>query len=536
MHRRLRRLSGDHAPQPRIGRADHLCVAILQALLPALLAHDNPGVRIRQHVPQPLLRITHIQWEVNTSGLQDPQHPRHRRRAASQARPHHHLASDSEPAQEVCDAVGFAFQLCPPYLNAPIQHGDGLWIHRRKGRDQLVQQQRTRSRYGRLIHSLDEHAPLRLIEHRQLAQRAFRMCADCAQQRHEASCPVTNRCRVEQVRRVFEQALEPGGPRLYIQGNIELRDPVVVLQRRGRHRRQHCFIGRRVLQHQQHLEQRLALRVLLRPQLGGQFLERHVLVRIRSEGRLLHTFQQLRERLLALQLRAQYHSIDEEPDESFQLPMASACYRGSDDDIPLTREAPQQHLKRREQDHEQGDIAAARELLQRLRLAFRKLHPVQRALEARLRRTRPVARQLQSSRRRPGQLAPPVIQLPLQRFSLQPEPLPQCIVRVLQRQLWQWRFLSLAIGCIERADLPHQHAYRPSVHDYVVHRQQQNVLLLAQLQQHRLKQRSVCQVQTFVQLPLHAAAYFLLARLPRLSAQVPLQQCKSLRGLDHLHC
>ncbi len=46
----------------------------------------------------------------------------------------------------------------------------------------------------------------------------------------------------------------------------------------------------------------------------------------------------------------------------------------------------------------------------------------------------------------------------------------------------------------------------------------------------------MCQIQTFLHLPLHTAAHFLFACLLRLSAQIPLQQSKYSSRIDYLRC
>ncbi len=231
-----------------------------------------------------------------------------------------------------------------------------------------------------------------------------------------------------------------------------------------------------------HLKQRVARQIPLGLQLRHQLLERQILVSVRPERRLLHPPQQLPEAQPPLYLRAQHQGVDEEPDETLDLSMHAPGNRRADHHIALAAPARQHDLQSREQHHVQRGPRLPPQLRQRRGQRLRKCQRPPRPLEARQRWTRPVGRQLQH-RRRPGQLAAPVIQLPLQRFSLQPAPLPQRIVRILHGQVRKRRVLPVPIRCVERAELPHQHAYRPPVRDDVVHRKQQNVLLLTKPQQ-----------------------------------------------------
>src|SRR5262245_7573497 len=88
-------------------------------------------------------------------------------------------------------------------------------------------------------------------------------------------------------------------------------------------RRMRFFLSRpfhrRVLQDQLHLEERRTAQVPLRPQLLLQLLERQVLIRISSQTRILHSFQQLSEALFRSHLHSHHQLVDEEPDQPFYL-------------------------------------------------------------------------------------------------------------------------------------------------------------------------------------------------------------------------
>src|SRR6185295_18233853 len=97
----------------------------------------------------------------------------------------------------------------------------------------------------------------------------------------------------------------------------------------------------------------------------------------------------------------------------------------------------------------------------------------------------------------------PVSGLLLQHFSGEPAPLPRCVVHILHRQGRQ-RVRLLPHKCsVERAQLIDEHAHRPPVRDDVVHRQQQNVLLVSQSDQPPPQQWSPRQIERRLGLPRH---------------------------------
>src|SRR5689334_23373308 len=66
---------------------------------------------------------------------------------------------------------------------------------------------------------------------------------------------------------------------------------------------------------------------------------------------------------------------------------------------------------------------------------------------------------------------------------MQPAPLPQRVVRILNRQLRQRRRPACGERVVQRAQLTHEDSMRPAVRDDVMRRQQQYVLAIGQLQQ-----------------------------------------------------
>ena len=89
----------------------------------------------------------------------------------------------------------------------------------------------------------------------------------------------------------------------------------------------------RVLQHEHHLEQRMAAQVARGSELLDELLEGQVLVGVGSEGRVAHPREQLAKGRIARQVGAQHQRVDEEPDQALQLGAAAPGDRRADRDV-----------------------------------------------------------------------------------------------------------------------------------------------------------------------------------------------------------
>src|ERR1700722_6870147 len=213
--------------------------------------------------------------------------------------------------------------------------------------------------------------------------------------------------------------------------------------------------------------------------LGGQFfhqtLEGQVLMFIGSQRRLPHASQKLTEGLLSLQLRPQHQLVDEKSDQPFGLPPVAVRDVGPHHDIALSRITTQQQLEARQQHYEQRRVLAPRQLPQLPAQLLVQLESDARSPIAPLRGTPKVRQQLQL--RSPGQLLPPVLQLPLQNLALQPLPLPHRVIPILNRQRLQPNIGPTNIAFIQRTQLSTEHIQRPGVPDKVMHCQQKHIAL-----------------------------------------------------------
>lgn len=116
----------------------------------------------------------------------------------------------------------------------------------------------------------------------------------------------------------------------------------------------------------------------------------------------------------------------------------------------------------------------------------------------------------------------PVRQLPCLLARLQPAPLPQRVVAVLDRQRRQLRFGARIMGVVATGEFVDQDIHRPAVGDDVVQGQQQHMLMLGQAQQFHPQQGSARQIERLQRLRFDLAQYRLLTRLRRQLAQIDL--------------
>ncbi len=178
-------------------------------------------------------------------------------------------------------------------------------------------------------------------------------------------------------------------------------------------------------------------------------------MRIGAERGLAGAADQLRAGGIARQVGAQHEGVDEEADQSLHLGAAPVRHREAEREIGLAGPPRQHRLLRGGERHERrrpqapgrrGDPVPARGVQSERDLP---------AARARLRRAGPVGEQRE--RRHPGQARAPPGELLLQHLAVQPPPLPERKVAVLNRERRQ---LSAA-G--EDFQLPRQHADRPAV-------------------------------------------------------------------------
>ncbi len=156
-------------------------------------------------------------------------------------------------------------------------------------------------------------------------------------------------------------------------------------------------------------------------------------MRIPLKCHFAHPPQQIHEARLSGEIAPHHQGVHAESDQPLHLPPHPIRDRCSDRHVLLPGISTQQYAKPRQQRHEQCCAVVPAQSLEVLREPLGNTERLGRSSVRLLRRTQPVRRQLQHWRQT-GELLAPVTQLPLQHFSLQPVPLPLCIVRVLDEQ------------------------------------------------------------------------------------------------------
>ena len=263
-------------------------------------------------------------------------------------------------------------------------------------------------------------------------------------------------------------------------------------------------------------------------------LERHILVHVAAQRRVLDLRQQLQHAWVRVHVHPQRQRVDEEPDQVFQLCALAIGHRRADHHVRLAAQARQQHRPACEQGHEQRRSALLRQPTQARHQPRRQSHRHHPAGVALHLRPHTIRRQLQQHRGT-GQVLAPEGQLLLQHLALQPLPLPGRIVRILNRQRRQRVRLALAVRRVQARHFPHQHTQRPAIGNNVVLRHQQHVLGLRQLQQATADQRTLRQVKRRQSLFRTQRCHRRRLLLRRHPAQIVLGQRKTDRfRRDHL--
>ena len=144
-----------------------------------------------------------------------------------------------------------------------------------------------------------------------------------------------------------------------------------------------------------------------------------------------------------------------------------------------------------------------------------------------------VGRQLQCGEA--SELPFPVRQLILQYRPLQPVPLPDGEVGVLNGQGRQRRRLARGESSTERSELTEEHDERPSIGDDVMNRQEQNMVALAQPHQRGAQQRTSCEIEWAPRLLGGQALRFRLCLGFGAGPEVGDRQRDRQRRRNHLH-
>ncbi len=318
-----------------------------------LLGEEDGSRAVQEGEVEALGGPGRVQRDVATAGLHDAEQGDDHVDGALETEGHGDVGTDAQRAQVPGQLVGARVELVEG--EDGVFEADGGSVGRARGLELegVVEAGVDGNIRGGLVPTAQHLLTLGGGQQRQLGKALLRIGGDGLQQHLE----VPNHARTgglrEQVRIELERAEEAVGRLEEVEAELEPGHRIAVgVQRADGQRGQGNVLRRDVLQHEEGLEQWRAAQVAHRLQLLHQLLERHVLMRIRAQRRLLHAGQHGAEGRAVLQARAQDQGVDEEADEPFQLGEAPAGDGRADDDVLLPGVAGQQQLEGRQQHHE----------------------------------------------------------------------------------------------------------------------------------------------------------------------------------------
>ena len=147
--------------------------------------------------------------------------------------------------------------------------------------------------------------------------------------------------------------------------------------------------------------------------------------------------------------------------------------------------------------------------------------------------TRVVRRQLQHART--SQLLAPVLQQLFESLAFEFTALPDRIVGILHWQFPQIRFRTAAVRVVQSSQFTPQDPQRPSVAGNVVHRQQQHMFVVGQMQQGRSQHPVGTQVKWLLRLQTTASLDLCGLCFCRQRTEILDRQLESPARLNHLH-
>ncbi len=319
---------------------------------------EHRGACVLQHGGEALAGVRGVQRHVGAAGLEDGDEGDNQLQRALQGDGHARVGGDAQAAQVVCELVGPLIELPVGELRGSELAGEldgdlvgeaGDDLREDVGQGGAV---RVLGDGGIPVH---QHLPaLRLGEHGDGRQGRLGPVDERLHQHSEVLRNSSRRGGLEQIGVVPQHPLVALRRLSQVQLQLEPGREVVHLQLPQR-QPLHCRRGHGgVLQGEEHLEERAATQVARGLERLHQLLEGHVLVGVRTEGRLLDLTQQVAERHAGVHLGAQHQRVDEEADEPLQLTPVAPGDGRADADVLLPGVAGEQHLEGGQQGHEGG--------------------------------------------------------------------------------------------------------------------------------------------------------------------------------------
>jgi hypothetical protein len=294
-----------------------------QPVAQVLLGQQHRGAGIVEHERQPLLGVAWIERHIGASGLEDAEHAHDHVQGALDEQADQDVRADAEAAQALGEAAGAGTELGIGQRCGPEDHGDGLRRPECLLLEQIVDAAGESCSSG-VVPVQAELVALRLREQRQLRGRQLRVCQSRGQEALEVSDQAVDGRAVEQIGGELDRTGQPAFPLLEGEREIELRRRPGHVRRPQAQARDLQVLDGNILQHQHHLEQGCLGEAPLRRELLDELFEGHVLVRMGDQRGLAGPAEQLPERGVPGEVRAQHQRVDEEPDQALDLhPVAS---------------------------------------------------------------------------------------------------------------------------------------------------------------------------------------------------------------------
>lgn len=381
--------------------------------------HDaDPGVL--DHEGHALRRVVRIDRNIGRACLQHAVDRDHRVDRALQAQTDPGAAAHPDAGEVVRELVRPSIELRVGHALGARHDGERVRRRARLALEQLVLIQ-LRNLAARPLPDLELGA-LGRGQHRQRVQRRVRVLDDRREQRAVVPDHPRDRRVIEQRRAVLDSPAQPAI-------GLDERDRQLEL-RGARHR-----LGRRieadisglerrhVLERKEHLKQGISRLAAIRPHHLDELLERHVLMRVGVERRVADLPQQRAKRHPERDLGPQHQRVHEATDDALELGPGAVGDRRADDDVGLAGIALDQHVERREQQHERRDALGGRERLKRRGQPLGQREELRRPDERLGVATRPVGRELER-RGHPAQRVLPPFEITAQAAGLDELALP----------------------------------------------------------------------------------------------------------------
>ncbi len=331
---------------------------------PRFLSEQDRRTRVFENERNSLGRAVRIERNVSASGFQHSQNSDDHLDRALDAHAYPELRTDSQSLQLLRQLVRAMIQLS--VCQAPALEGDCRRFGSAAG-DALEPMVDAFSDGDARDSLLDEPAAFLRIQQRQLSDRAVRRRRNRFQQRTQMALHASHRFAVEKLRAVFEPAFQSFGRFREIKRQIELRGTRFEIHDANGQTRKTGEIGSGCLEHEDRLEQRRVRRIAARLELVHELFKRQVLMRERAERRFPNLRQQFAKTHFAGEPRAQRQHVYKEAYEMLDLCAIAIGNGRSDDKVLLARVAEEQHLKSRQQQHEQGGAFALGQSFQGMR-------------------------------------------------------------------------------------------------------------------------------------------------------------------------